>query len=178
MPEDMKSFLDYAQRQDPVVITLKASDSPEVTPVPDPLTESRVITLWNKRLLGTLERKLIKRPGGNDYYRIDDSLPTLELSPSQRREWNGAPALLQGRVYGFFDKPFLGYEEWYDSLARFIRANFRKSSLKLLGGYIGPQAFKWFQNGGALLPMFEPPPTSEWMSFVQSQHSVDSSTPK
>ncbi len=163
-------LLDCIQEHDRVVITLKSSDSPNVAPLPDPLTESAVMTLWNKNLLGSLERKLVKRPGGMDYHRVDDSLPTLELSPSRRIEWNGRPALLQGRIYGFFDKPFPGYEEWYEVVARCIRANFRKTPFKILGGYIGPEAFKWFEVGGVLLPMFEPPPTSEWMTFVENQH--------
>jgi hypothetical protein len=122
--------------------------------------------------MGSLERKLIRRPGGSNYYRVDDSLPTLELSPSRLIEWNGKPALLQGRVYGFFDKPFSGYEEWYKVIADWVRANFRKSPLKLLGGYIGPGAFRWFQESGTLLPMLEPPPTPEWLSFVENQHGV------
>jgi hypothetical protein len=130
------------------------------------------MTLWNNAVLGSLERKLIERPGGTDYYRVDDSLPALEFSPSRLVQWNGRPGLLQGRIYGFFDKPFPGYQEWYAAAVRCIRANFRKSPLKLLGGYIGPEAFKWFRDGGILLPMFEPPLTSEWMSFVENQHAA------
>ena len=53
-----------------------------------------------------------------------------------------------------------------------IRKNFVKNPLKLLGGYIGPNAFKWFQEGGILLPMFEPPLTAEWQAFVESQHTL------
>jgi len=170
-------FLEFVQKHDPVVVTSKSSDSSKVTPVSDPLAESQVMTLWNQTLLGSLERKLVSRPRGDDYYRVDDSLPTLELSPSRPVEWNGRPALLQGRVYGFFDRPLSGYEEWYEIVARWIRNNFKKTSLKLLGGYIGPEAFKWFQDGGILLPMFEPPPTSEWLSFVENQHTVGSSRP-
>jgi hypothetical protein len=176
LPEDMAAFLECIQRQGPVVITIKSSDSPNVTEVPDVLAESQTMTLWNKALLGRLERKLVNRPGGADYYRVDDSLPTLELSPSRVVQWNGKPALLQGRVYGFFDRPFPEYEAWYEFVARCIRRKFKKNPLKLLNGYVGPQAFKWFHEGGTLLPMFEPPPTSEWMSFVESQHAVGSLT--
>jgi len=176
LPEDMKKFLEYIQKHDPVVVTLRSSDSPQVVPVLDPLTEPEAMTLWNTALLGSLERKLVRRPGGIDYYRIDDSLPTLELTGSRFTEWGGKPALLQGRVYGFFDNPVSGYDEWYKATARWIRTNFTKSPLKLLDGYLGPQAFRWFQNGGILLPMFEPPPTSEWLSFVDNQHAVGSIT--
>src|SRR5713226_3536793 len=83
LPEDMQMFLDFVQKHYPVVVTLKSSDSPKVTPVSDAITESDIMTLWNKALLDSLERKLIHRPGGSDYYRVDDSLPTLELSPSR-----------------------------------------------------------------------------------------------
>ncbi len=177
LPEDMEMFLEFVRKRDPVVITIKSSDSPEVTPVSDPSIESEVMTLWNKTLLGSLERKLIHRPGGSDYYRIDDSLPTLELSPSRLIEWRGKPALLQGRVYGFFDKPASGYEAWYKVIAQWIRQNFAKSPLKLLGGFVGPAALRWFQGGGILLPMIEPPPTPEWLSVVENQHAIGSSTP-
>jgi hypothetical protein len=176
-PDDMKMFLEFVQGHHPVMATVKSCDSPKVVPVADPLTESQVMTLWNQTLLGSLDRKLVNRPGGDDYYRVDDSLPTLELSPSRLVEWNGQSGLLQGRVYGFFDRSLPEYEEWYESLSHWIRNNFKKSPLKLLGGYIGPEAFRWFQNGGILLPMFEPPPTSEWLSFVEKQHAVGSSQP-
>jgi len=109
-PEDMEKFLEFVRKRDPVAVTLRSSDSTKVTPVPDPLIESEVMTLWNKSLLGSLERKLINRPRGKDYYRVDESLPTLELSPSRLIEWSGKPALLWGRLYGFFDKPTSGYE--------------------------------------------------------------------
>ena len=177
LPEDMGMFLEFVRKRDPVVVTIKSSNSPKVTPVSDPSTESEVMTLWNKTLLGSLERNLIRRPGGSDYYRVDDSLPTLELSPSRLIEWSGKPALLQGRVYGFFDKPTSSYEEWYRAIAQWIRHNFPKSPLKLLGGYIGPAALRWFQGGGVLLPMIEPPPTRKWLSVVEHQHTVGSSTP-
>lgn len=171
LSDDLQDFLDFVQSQAPVIVTVKSSDSPIVEAIPAASTESRVMTLWNQTLLGSLERKEIANPNGI-YYRVDDSLPTLELSPSRLSEWGGKPALLQGRVYGFFDKPTDGYEEWYKSTAQWIRKNSVKNPFKLLGGYIGKSAFKWFQNGGILLPMFEPPPTSAWTSFVDAEHST------
>lgn len=170
LSQDLGALLAFVQEHDPVVVTLRDSDSSEVTPVLDPLVESKDMSLWNKTLLGSLERKLVSRQGGNDYYRVDYSLPTLELSPSRLTEWRDQPALLQGRVYGFFDRPIAGYDEWYQVVARWIRKSFTKSPLSILGGYIGPEALRWFQQGGTLLPMFEPPPTAEWMAFVEKQH--------
>ena len=152
LPGDTRMLLKCIQEHDPVVVTLRSSDTPDVTPVADPVTEADVMALWNRNLLAFLERKLVLRPGGKDYYRVDDSLPTLELSPSRLNERNE------------------GYEEWYEVVAGCIRANFRRTPLKMLGGFIGPEAFKWFQDGGILLPMLAPPQTSEWMSFVENQH--------
>jgi hypothetical protein len=172
LPQDMEIFLEFMRKHDPLMITLKSSDSPKVMPVSDPSIEPKVMTVWNKTLLDSLERKVIHRPGGSDYYRVDDSLPTLELSPSRLIEWSGKSALLQGRIYGFFDRPASGYEEWYNAIVKWIRRNYQKSPLKLLGGYIGPAALSWFQRGGVLLPMIEPPPTSEWLSVVENQHPV------
>ncbi|MBL0161393.1 MAG: hypothetical protein IPP47_30610 [Bryobacterales bacterium] len=134
------------------------------------------MTLWNKALLSSLDRVRISHPG-REYYRVDESLPTLELTPSKACDWAGRPALMKGRIYGFFDKPTESYEQWYDSMARWIRKHFAKNPVKLLQGYVGPSALEWFQKGGVLLPMFVPPPTAEWVSFVENQHNVGSSTP-
>jgi hypothetical protein len=175
LPEDERVFLDFVGGHDPVALVSRSADSSVVTPVSIDAADSGTLVLWNKRLLGHLERQLVQRPPGNDYYRIDGSLPTLEFSRSRRVEWNGMPGLLQGRIYGLFTKPDVEYEKWYKSIARWIRGHFAKGPLNLLDGYVGPQAFKWFQDGGTLLPMFEPPPTSEWLSFVDSQHTVISS---
>ena len=161
----------FVREHDPVEVILRSSDLQECEPVLDPTTETSVMTLWNRDLLDCLTRKKVSRPGGNDYYRVDDSLPTLEFSPSRLVTWNGRPALLQGRVYGFFDKSSPGYERWYKAITHWLRGNFVRNPLSLVGGYIGPAAFKWFQEGGALLPMFEPALTMEWLSFVENQHS-------
>lgn len=178
LPEDMQTFLQFVQERNPIVITRRSSDSPEIRSIPDPPRETEVMTIWNKALLNSLERILISYPG-RDYYGIDESLPTLELCPSKVCEWNGSSALLQGRIYGFFDKPTTSYERWYNSIVHWIRAHFAKNTVMHVGGYIGPSALKWFREGGILLPMLEPPPTAEWVSFVKSQHSCGSSvTPR
>jgi hypothetical protein len=129
------------------------------------------MVLWNKRLLPFLERELIQRPGGSDYYRVDASLPTIELTPSRIIKWKDAPALLQGRIYIFFDKPVPGYDAWYQGIARWIRSNYKRNPMKLLKGYIGPKAFDWYRDGGIVLPMFAPPLTPEWLSFIENKHA-------
>lgn len=171
LPEDMQEFLGFIQKQDDIVITCRDLDSPEIFPIIDPIKESETMVLWNKRLLPFLERKLVQRPGGDDYQRVDCSLSTIELTPSRITKWKDTPALLQGRIYIFFDKPVPGYDAWYQSIARWIRRNYRKNPLKLLKGYIGPEAFDWYRDGGIMLPMFEPPYTLEWLSFIENQHA-------
>lgn len=166
--EDAKSLLDHIQKHDPVVITLRSSDSAEVQPIVDPLSETDVMTLWNQTLISSLSRKSIKL-AEHEYYRVDDSLPTLEFCNSRLHEWNGKPALLQGRVYGSFDNSSQDYEKWFNSLASWIRRKFIKNPAKALGGYLGPSAVEWFQRGGILLPMFLPPITKEWLAAIEAQ---------
>ena len=67
LPEDMQEFLGFIQKQDDIVITCRDLDSPEIFPIIDPIKESETMVLWNKRLLPFLERKLVQRPGGDDY---------------------------------------------------------------------------------------------------------------
>jgi hypothetical protein len=175
LKEDCEHFLQFVQGRDPVVVTLRDADSPHVEAVPDPASETRDMVLWNKVLLDSLERELVVRPPASSYYRVDQSLPVLELVPSKPCDWNGRRALLQGRVYGFFDRDIVAYESWYNAIARWIRANFVKNPLELLGGYVGPSALKWFQDGGVLLPMYPIVPNPRWVSFVESQHSTGES---
>lgn len=166
--EDVKAFLDFVQGRDPVIVTLRDGDSAEIKAVPDPASETRTMTLWNQALLSSLERKHVVVPG-RDYYGVDYSLPTLEFSPPRRCEWNGRDALLPGRIYGFFDTRIASYEKWYNSLARWIRKNFVKNPLPLIG-YVGPAAYDWYKKGGVLLPMMLlPPVTPQWLSWVEAQ---------
>jgi hypothetical protein len=173
LADDIKSFVDFVRTHDDVLVTLKDADRPEVEPISDPSAETSVLTLWNRTLLPSLKRDLVKRENGGDYYRIDPFLPTLELSPSLAVQWDGEPALLSGRVYGFsFDDTTSEYDRWYKAVAGWIRSHFVSSPLKLLGGYVGPAAFSWFKSGGILLPSFDPPRTADWLSFVEAQRKV------
>jgi hypothetical protein len=167
LPDDMRAFLDFAQKRDPVVITISSSDSPAIEAITEPHSETRVMTLWNQKLLNSLQRKHIVY-SGREYYGIDQSAPTLELVPSQPTKWNGRAALLQGRVYAPLGMELLGYSNWYNALSHWIRKNFIKNPLPL-NGYVGLAAYKWFKSGGLLLPMFLPPVTQTWLSWVEAQ---------
>lgn len=168
LPDDVRRFLDFVQQRDPVMVILRSSDSPDIKTVADPSIETRVMTLWNQDLLSSFSREHVMYPG-REYYGIDASLPTLEFSPSEQCQWNGRPALLQGRLYGFFDKPFPEYEKWYSALRRWIRKNFARVPIPLPRGYIGHAALEWFKKGGLLMPSFVPPATKKWLSWVEAQ---------
>jgi hypothetical protein len=177
LPEDRSAFIHYVQGRDPVVATLRESDSSEIQPLVDlSVGDKKTLCLWNRKLLPRLERKWIPDPG---YYRVDGlHTPTLELSSSFEATWEGKPALGQGRLFGDFD-PYLGkppdFEKWYDHLTRWIRKNYRKSPTSS-GGYVGPAAYVFYNKGGYLLPQFLPPKTDAWLAEIGKQHSRSKTT--
>jgi hypothetical protein len=170
LPDDLDEFLAFVCAKDHVMVTLMDLDRPEIESVADPRSENRVMTLWNRVLVSTLKRELVRRPGDSDYYRIPYSQPVLELSPSRAISWNAQPALLSGRLYGSsFEATPTAYAAWYDRLARWIRSHFARNPVEGLDGYVGSAALAWYQQGGVLLPAFRPPVTQEWESFVEAQ---------
>jgi hypothetical protein len=177
LPEDLAEFVDFACTHDPVVITLRDADRPDVEPVKNSGAETEVMTLWNRDVVPALQRELVRRPVGGDYYRVPYSQPVLELFPSRSVSWNGQAALLRGRVYGFsFEDAPEFYARWYDTLRNWMRSHFAKSPVAQLDGYIGPAALGWFRQGGILLPWPEPPVTPEWESFVKAQDAARTGT--
>src|SRR5258708_8091056 len=179
LPEDQRALLDFAENHDSVVATLRDADSPKIQPLTgSQSSESKALVFWNRGLLTNLERKWIPDPG---YYRVDTlHLPVLEFIPSLKTTWEGKAAVVQGRLFGDFD-PYLAkppeFEKWYESLARWIRKNYRKNSAKI-GGYIGPAAYEIYPNGGYLIPNFVPPRTREWLDEISEQHSVKGREPQ
>src|SRR6266550_3206213 len=151
LPEDRNAFLGFAQEHDPVAIVLRDADSSEVKPVADlNFGDSKTLCLWNRRLLPHLERKWIPDPG---YYTVDVlKQPVLEFTSSLLTTWEAKPALVQGRLFGDFD-PYLGkpseFEKWYETLARWIRQNYEKNPAST-GGYVGPAAYEFYNEGGYL----------------------------
>jgi hypothetical protein len=99
LSEDLAEFLTFACARDPVTIALMDSDRPEIEALANPAVETRVMTLWNRELVPTIQREIVRHPNGSNYYRIAYSLPVLELSPSRAVSWNGQSALLRGRLY-------------------------------------------------------------------------------
>ena len=87
LPEDLSTFLEFVSARDPVIVTVRDSDSPEIEAVMNPAEETRVLTLWNQEFLPELKREAVRRPGRPDYYRVPYSQPVLELSPSPMSSW-------------------------------------------------------------------------------------------
>ena len=169
LPEDVIEFLAHARTKAPVVCTVWSSDS-ELISECDPITSSQPLCLWNQDVLPTLERKLITT-AAKPYYRVDSSLPVIELFVPDEAEWNGIPALTQGRIWASFDIQSEPLRRWFDSLVRWIRITYVKNPVLWQSGYVGRKACEWHQDGGLLLPTYRPPITGEWKQRLYSQHA-------
>lgn len=173
LPDDVRAFVDFIRKQAPVIVTLRDADSPKIEPVPDPASETRIMTLWNTALLSSFERThVVVIPGKHEYYLAEDTLPILEFVPSRRCEWNGRRALVEGRLYTGFDADKgKEFEKWYQSIFGWLKTHFRKNPGPLGPSCVGPAAFQFYLDGGILVPM--PPETmpvnDTWLAFVQTQ---------
>jgi hypothetical protein len=170
--DDLARLLAFIRRHDQVAIVMRDANTEQVELVDDPLTADGLMTLWNGSLLRVLQRELVRRAPGRDYYSVGRALPTLELHAPRTVEWQGRPALLQGRIYGYFNGPSDMYERWFAAIARWIHSTFTRIPSAYRGSWIGPDTRKWFLSGGLLLPMFPPVPTVEWRDFVAKQDAV------
>lgn len=167
LPEDCRELASFLTRHDPVIFTPRDSDSPEITAVTDPCAERRAISIWNQSLSPELSREYIADAKPGPYYRVGKSQPVLEFSPSHLTDWEGTPALLQGRIWGAFKVADRRYAAWFDAITRWIRKNYTKNDS--MEGYVAPAARAWHGSGGLLLPMFKPPANETWRAFFESQ---------
>lgn len=170
LAEDCKQFLAFVQKRDPVVVVDWTSDVGSMEEAQRPWQGGGWYCLWNQAVLPTLERKFIPESDRGPYYRVDNVWPVIEFSyPNPVQEpWNEKPALTQGRVWAGFERENKDFERWYNAIVRWIRKNFIKNPVPL-GGYVGPAAYDWYKNGGLLLPVFRPPITPQWLSWVEAQ---------
>jgi hypothetical protein len=171
LEEDCRQFLHFVQERDPVVVIRRDSVSPQIEEVREPCEHGGSYCLWNQALLPHLERKFIPESVRGPYYRVDSAWPVIELfyPPPEGELWNAKPAHTQGRVWAGFETENKEFERWYNAVVRWIRKNFTKNPVPLLGGYLGPAAYEWYKKGGVLLPMLTPPITPQWLSWVQAQ---------
>jgi len=169
--EDCGEFLEFVHHRDPVIVVERSSKSETIQEAQRPWERGETYCLWNQAVLPTLQRKFVRVEPDTaaSYYGIDYSLPVIEFwypSPVQE-EWNGRPALTQGRVWAQFENSGKEFESWYNALVRWIRKNFVRDTV--LGDWVGPAAYQWYKDGGLLLPHFRPPVTKSWLSWVEAQ---------
>jgi len=169
LPEDCIELLSFIQERDPVVITERDSTTAEVKIVVAPCAATKTLCLWNQSFLPTLTRDYVPNADSGPYYRVNDGLPVLELSTCLLTEWEGSPALVQGRIWGAFKDPSSKYNSWYGAIVRWIRKTYVRNDS--LHGYTAPSVGPWQSRGGILLPMFKPPVTAAWRKFVEDQRA-------
>jgi hypothetical protein len=170
LPEDVEGLLAQIKSKDRVTLVTRTEVRlANVTPLEVPPADaSKQLILWNQKLLPQLQRKHI----GGDYYSVDDlTEPVLEFSNSILVEWCGRPSLVQGRIYGIFDGKSREFVRWYEKIVRGIRKTFVRSPAPLFG-YVGPAAYKWFLEGGLLLPGYRPPEVDLWRKFFADQDLI------
>jgi hypothetical protein len=168
--EDCQQFLEFVHERDPVVVMDRSSKSGVIEEVKRPWERGGSYLLWNQAVLPGLQRKFVRiEPETGSYYGIDYCLPVIDFwYPSPIPElWNGKPAITQGRVWAQFDNPTREFETWYNAVVRWIRKRFVRDTV--LGDYVGPAAYRWFKDGGLLLPHIRPPVTAVWLSWVEAQ---------
>jgi hypothetical protein len=168
LPEDAFEFLAYARTKAPITCTERSSDSAFISEC-DVRTGSQPLCLWNHDILPTLQREYVTI-SARPYYRVDTSLPVIEFLVPHESEWDGVPALTQGRIWASFDIQSEPLRKWFDSLVRWIRKTFVKNPVHWQSGYVGRHAYEWHRNGGLLLPTYRPPTTDEWKERLLSQH--------
>lgn len=163
--------MSFAVAGDPVVVTLRDADSPEVVALDlETLPTGTTLCLWNKSIAPYVERIKVPSSSVGTYYRLDESkMPVLEFAVSRQIMWRGKPGLIQERLYGVLENKEPEFGKWFAKLTRWLRKNFRKNPTTM-GGYVGPAAYDWFEKGGYLLPGFLPPDTDAWVQEIEKQH--------
>ena len=170
LKKDCEQLLHFVRNRDPVIILKRDTTSAELAEVARPCAEAGIYTLWNRPLAPDLARKFVEdHPKIGPRYTIDGRLPVIEFSyrgPAQ--EWEGRPALEQGRLWTGFESEDRRFRSWYGSVTRWIRKNFIRNPVSV-SGYVGPHAYEWFKKGGCFLPQLRPPATAVWLSWMVAQ---------
>jgi len=166
LDNDVRELVNAVGEKCDLVVTRRYDDVPMIKPVTDPATE-HIMTLWNRDLQPALQRSQIRLNDGGEWFHIDSRHQVIELSNYAQTTWNGRPGLVQGRIYGmdFSDRP--AYAKWFDSVQRWVRKNFHKAPRDI--GFVGPEAWRFFEAGGILLPGFSPPVTPAWLEEIARQ---------
>lgn len=174
MPEDELMFLRAICQSEEVILLADSSPMPEIQVIekenllvsPQQRSKLTTILIWNRsfpikrndiregRLVEYREELGAYIETGDVLYFINSSnAPVIEFSPSFLRS-DGE--LTQGRIWAEMYRlegnalvyKGEGFESWYDQVARWLRRRFKR--VEGVDGYLGPQALKWYQEGGKL----------------------------
>lgn len=174
LQEDAEEFFRFLGSKLDLFVTAWTSDSDAVIRCERPALERTALALWNQHLKAQQARKKIERDDGSVVYEFDWQDSVLEFSPSAIVTHEKLPSLLQGRLYDALSEMSPETSGLFRTAKQWIKRSFRSCPFKLLGGYIGPAAMRWYQEGGILLPIFNPPATQVWEDFFNSQHRTQS----
>jgi len=164
--EDCQSLFAFINTDDRVTVVAQDAPDSELTNLSSPCTQSQPLILW-KESLGTELKRTMESLPMTVFYRVRPGIG-LELNPCKMSEWDGRPALVQGRLYVHTDQPNDVIARWYELVAWWIRGRWTYSKLPPVG-YIGPHALEWNRKGGLLLPTTTPPVTPAWTSYFARQ---------
>ena len=170
LEEDRTEFFRFLSSRHSVVAASWTSSAPAVVLSESPAEEQVSLALWQPRSDVQRERKRVERENGSVAYDFDRRISVLEFDPSVVVMHGETRALLQGRLYSFLNEMDAETSTLFRTATQWIKRTFESSPLKLLGGYVGPAAMRWYRDGGILLPMFNPPATPAWEEFITSQH--------
>jgi hypothetical protein len=172
LPKDVNELLMEMHSKETLEVALRTgndADPERLTFIPENMSGQRFV-MWSERFAPNLQRRFVARVA-SPYYRVDEQTESVfELSMSGVTTWQGRPALTQGRIYGVFQNKQPEFEKCYEQIIRYIRRNWRKNPVEWMGGYIGPAASDWFNQGGLLLPCYIPPVRSDWIQRLAEQH--------
>jgi hypothetical protein len=164
LEEDYAELLSWAKAKLNLVLTLWSTEQPAIEPIPQVPTGRDKYALLDRTSATTIARRRIDQNGGGVSFLIPDG-SALELSPSLFALWDGKTVLLQGRIYTGFEYGDI-LNKQYASITNWIHRRWQKLPIDRLG-FVGPQAWEWFQSGGTLMPAgFVPVENQIWRDYV------------
>src|SRR5882724_10357913 len=98
LAEDATEFLAFVRSKHPVICTPRSGKVAEVADSLQPSRKTDTWSLWNRAILPELQRELTS-VAVKPYYHVDSAKPVIEWWIGREAEWDGRPALLQGRLY-------------------------------------------------------------------------------
>jgi hypothetical protein len=166
LEEDYVQLLNWAETRLNLILTLWSGDAPAVEPIPQVPISREKCALLDRTTASTLHRRRISRNDGSVSFLMPDEA-ALELSPSAFAAWDGRTVLLQGRIYTGLEYGDV-INKQYVSITNWIRRRWHKLPVAR-PGFVGPQAWDWFQSGGILMPMptgLVPAENQVWRDYV------------